>query len=201
MKLRLEEQKDYKEVEHLIREAFWNVYQPGCDEHYIMHIVRNEDCFVSELDYVIEDEGKIIAQITYAKGKLKKENGDEEEILFFGPVGVLPEKQHQGYGSYIIKETLNIAKNMGYPCVVITGNPKYYHRFGFEKASNYGIYHADLPKETPVFMVNVLNQEAMKDIKGIYSDPACYCVDPNEVAKFDKQFPIKIKEKRPGQLG
>ena len=200
MKLRLEESKDYKIVENLIREAFWNVYKPGCDEHLIMHQLRNDESFVSNLDYVLEVENEIVAHIVYSLGKLKKENGDEVDALIFGPVGVLPSKQKQGYGSYIITETLKIAKNLGYPCVVITGNPKYYHRFGFETASNYEIYHDQLPKDIPVFMVKVLDEEKMKDFKGIYSDPKCYYVDEKDVEEFDQQFPPKVKEKRPGQL-
>ena len=200
MKLRLEESKDYKIVENLIREAFWNVYKPGCDEHFIMHQLRKDESFVSNLDYVLEVENEIVAHIVYSLGKLKKENGDEVDALIFGPVGVLPSKQKQGYGSYIITETLKIAKNLGYPCVVITGNPKYYHRFGFETASNYEIYHDQLPKDIPVFMVKVLDEEKMKDFKGIYSDPKCYYVDEKDVEEFDQQFPPKVKEKRPGQL-
>ena len=200
MKLRLEEKRDYVIVENLIREAFWNVYKPSCDEHYIMHQLRNNECFVSNLDYVLEVENEIVAHIVYSLGKLTKENGEVVDALIFGPVGVLPEHQGKGYGSYIITETLKIAKNLGYPFVIITGNPKYYHRFGFEKASNYQIYHQELPKDIPVFMVKVLDEEKMKDFKGVYSDPQCYYVDAKEVDEFDQQFPPKTKERRPGQL-
>lgn len=200
MKLRLEEKRDYVIVENLIREAFWNVYKPGCDEHYIMHQLRNNECFVSNLDYVLEVENEIVAHIVYSLGKLTKENGEVVDALIFGPVGVLPEHQGKGYGSYIITETLKIAKNLGYPYVLITGNPKYYHRFGFETASNYQIYHQELPKDIPVFMVKVLDEEKMKDFTGVYSDPQCYYVDAKEVDEFDQQFPPKTKERRPGQL-
>lgn len=200
MKLRLEEEKDFKVVENLIREAFWNVYKPGCDEHFIMHQLRKDGAFVSELDYVLEDKGEIVAHIVYAKGSLKKDNGEVVDALIFGPVGVLPTKQKQGYGSYIITETLKIAQNLGYPCVLITGNPKYYHRFGFETASKYGIDHQELPKDIPVFMVKVLDETKMKDYKGTYSDPQVYYVNEKAVEDFDSQFPPKIKEKRPGQL-
>ena len=200
MKLRLEEKKDYREVENLIREAFWNVYKPGCDEHYVMHKLREDHCFVPELDYVIEEEGKIVAHIVCTKGTLEKENGETVDSLIFGPVGVLPEYQHQGYGSIIITETLKIAKELGYPCVLITGNPKYYHRFGFKTAGEYGIYHKELPKDLPVFMVKVLDEGKMSEFKGVHSDPVCYYVDGKDVDEFDQSFPPKIKEKRPGQL-
>lgn len=200
MFLRIEEEKDYQKVEHLIREAFWNVYKPGCDEHYIMHVLRNDECFVKELSFVVEDNNEIVGHIAYAKGKLVIENNEIVDMLLFGPVCVHPNHQRNGVGTLLITKTMEMAKEMGYPCIVITGNPKYYHRFGFETASNYGIYHQDLPKDIPVFMIKVLDEEKMKKIKGVYQDPQCYFVDEKDVEEFDKNFPTKIKEKRPGQL-
>ena len=138
--IRLEQRQDYREVENLVREAFWNVYRPGCIEHYIIHKLRQDASFVKELDYVLEIEGKIIAQIAYAKGTLTLTNGKTEEILLFGPVSVLPSYQKRGYGEKIISFTIQKAKELGYPAIVITGNPVYYKKFGFEKASTYQIY-------------------------------------------------------------
>lgn len=114
MKIRLENKNDYFEVENLTREAFWNVYRPGCFEHLVVHDLRKDKCFVKELDYVIEENGKIIANIVYAKGKLKLENGKSKEILLFGPVSVLPEYQKQGYGKKIIQYTMQKAKDLGF---------------------------------------------------------------------------------------
>ncbi|MFR0733714.1 MAG: GNAT family N-acetyltransferase [Oscillospiraceae bacterium] len=135
------------------REAFWNVYRPGCTEHLVLHNLRKEACFVPELDYVIEDDGKIIAHIAYAKGSLKTEDGRTETSLLFGPVSVLPEYQGRGYGSKLIQFTLEKARELGYPAVVITGNPAYYSRFGFEPAAKHGIYlHGmDKSQEAPFF--------------------------------------------------
>lgn len=200
MILRLEEVKDYRKVEHLIREAFWNVYKPGCDEHYIMHILRNDPCFVKELSYVVEENNEIIGQIAYALGTLEKENGEVEDMLLFGPVCAHPDKQKQGIGSLLINETIKISKEMGYACVVITGNPKYYHRFGFEPAFKYDIFHSDMPKDSPYFMVKVLDESKIKNLKGIYYEPSCYYANKEDVEEFDKQYPSKIKEKKPGQL-
>ena len=93
MNIRLERPEDYREVEHLVREAFWNVYAPGCCEHYILHRLRQDPCFVRSLSYVVEDQGRLVAQIAYAKGIYRPDKGGEQELLLFGPVGVLPEEQ------------------------------------------------------------------------------------------------------------
>lgn len=203
MIIRLEQEKDYLEVENLTREAFWNLYRPGCFEHLVLHNLRKDSCFVPELDYVLEDEdGKIMANIVYAKGTLTLDKGDETEILLFGPVSVLPEYQGKGYGAKIIRFTLDKAKQMGYPAVVITGNPEYYSRFGFESASRYGIYYDGVPRteEASFFMIKVLDSHSMELLKGTYYDPKCYFVEEEELEAFDRAFPPKVKEVRPGQL-
>lgn len=202
MIIRLEQEKDYLEVENLTREAFWNLYRPGCFEHLVLHNLRKNSCFVPELDYVLEEDGKIIAHIVYAKGTLALDKGGQTDILLFGPLSVLPEYQGKGYGERIIKFTLDKAMQMGYPAVVITGNPAYYSRFGFESASKYGIYYGEMPRteEAAFFMIKVLNNRGMKALKGSYSDPKCYFVEAEELEAFDKAFPPKTKEVRPGQL-
>lgn len=200
MKIRLEEEKDYFEVENLTREAFWNVYRPGCFEHLVIHKLRDDVSFVKELDYVIEENSKIIANIVYANGTITLSDGSKKDTLIFGPVSVLPEYQRKGYAEKIIKYTLELAKEMGYSSVLITGNPDYYKKYGFESASKYEIYYERMPKEdeAPFFMIKVLDESKL--VKGIYSDPIIYNIDENELEEFDKQFPTKIKEKREGQL-
>lgn len=128
--IRLEKEKDYFEVENLTREAFWNVYRPGCCEHYVLHKLRNDECFVKELDYVLEKDGKIIANVVYAKGKLKTDDGKSRELLLFGPVSVLPDYQKKGYAQKLIEFTMNKAKELGYEAIVISGNPDYYKKYG-----------------------------------------------------------------------
>ena len=197
MIIRLEEKKDYKEVETLTREAFWNVYRPGCFEHLVVHKIREDKCFVKELDYVIEENHKIVANIIYAKGELTLKDGSTQDTLLFGPISVLPEYQNKGYGSEIIKYTLNKAKELGYSEVFITGNPQYYHRFGFESASKYKIYHKEIGQdgECPVFMINILNKDKFNINEAIYSDPEIYNISEDELEEFEKQFPKKEKRK------
>lgn len=202
MIIRLEEEKDYFETENLTREAFWNVYREGCFEHLIIHNLRKDKSFVKELDYCIEIDNKIIANIVYAKGKLKLENGNIREILIFGPVSVLPEYQKKGYGEKLINYTIEKAKKLGYDAILITGNPNYYKKFGFESCSKYKIYYEGIDKkeETPFFMIKILNDNNIENLKGIYSDPDCYKADEKELEEFDKKFPFKIKEKIEGQI-
>lgn len=202
MIIRLEEEKDYFETENLTREAFWNVYREGCFEHLIIHNLRKDKSFVKELDYCIEIDNKIIANIVYAKGKLKLENGDIREILIFGPVSVLPKYQKKGYGEKLINYTIEKAKELGFDAIVIMGNPNYYKKFGFESCSKYKIYYEGLDKneEAPFFMIKILNDNNIENLKGIYSDPDCYKADEKELEEFDKKFPFKIKEKTEGQI-
>ena len=202
MIIRLEEEKDYFETENLTREAFWNVYREGCFEHLIIHNLRKDKSFVKELDYCIEIDNKIIANIVYAKGKLKLENGDIREILIFGPVSVLPKYQKKGYGEKLINYTIEKAKELGFDAIVIMGNPNYYKKFGFESCSKYKIYYEGLDKneEAPFFMIKILNDNNIENLKGIYSAPDCYKADEKELEEFDKKFPFKIKEKIEGQI-
>lgn len=202
MIIRLEEEKDYFETENLTREAFWNVYREGCFEHLIIHNLRKDKSFVKELDYCIEIDNKIIANIVYAKGKLKLENGNIREILIFGPVSVLPKYQKKGYGEKLINYTIEKAKELGFDAIVIMGNPNYYKKFGFESCSKYKIYYEGIDKneEAPFFMIKILNDNNIENLKGIYSDPDCYKADEKELEEFDKKFPFKIKEKTEGQI-
>lgn len=202
MKIRPEEERDYSKVENLTREAFWNVYHPGCTEHFVLHILRKDSSFVKALDYVIEENDKIVTNIVYAKGLLTRPDGTKTDILMFGPISVLPGYQDKGYGSTIINFTLTKAKEMGYPAVVITGNPAYYRRFGFESASKHGIFYGNMDRseEASFFMMKVLDAEGAEALKGTFSEPPCYFADKEAVDEFDKAFPPKVKEVRPGQL-
>jgi putative acetyltransferase len=200
--LRLETAKDYNEVEELTREAFWNKYRPGCMEHYVLHRYRMLPDFVRELDYVIEKDGKIVAHIMYSRAAIEVDNGQVVPILVFGPVSVLPEMQSKGYGSAIIRHTMNRATELGYGAIAITGNPDYYHRFGFVSGSSIGIYYADMPREeeSPFFMVKLLKIDFLNGITGTYHDPKGYETNEEEVEAFDASFPPKQKKKLPGQL-
>lgn len=200
--IRLEEPKDYYEVENLTRESFWNVYRPGRFEHYVIHNLRKKDYFIKELDYVIELNGKIIANIVYALGNIK-ENNINKKVLIFGPVSVLPSYQHKGYGEKLINYTLDKAKELGYSCIFITGNQDYYKKYGFVSASKYNIYYEGLEpnEEYPFFMIKILNKDKFDIKEGIYTDLEVYTnIDNKDLEIFNKNFPHKEKLKLEGQL-
>lgn len=190
-------QSEYAFTENLTREAFWNVYRPGCNEHLVLHNFRQSSDFVPELDCVLEVEGEIVAHIMYCRATVKADEV-EQEFLMFGPISVEPKLQRRGYGSKIITETLEMAKGLGYPAVIITGSPKYYHRFGFESCSKYNIFYdgKSHDDEAAFFMIKLLNSDFSSDKEFIFQEPACYSPDEAQLEEFEKNFPPKIKEKR-----
>lgn len=200
MLIRYEQPEDYFLVENLTREAFWNVYRPGCIEHLVVNKLRNEDYFVKDLDYVLEENGEIIASIFYAEAKIK--GGTETKVLTFGPVSVKPSYKKKGYGEKLINFTLEKAKDLGYAAVIITGNPDYYKKYGFVPCLNYDIYYdgTDKNEPAPFFMIKVLDEKKVDAIKGVYKDPQCYSVSADEAEAFDKKFPKKEKIKTDTQI-
>ena len=114
LNIRNEKETDYKLVEDITRKAFYNMYIPGCIEHYLVHIMRGHEDFIPELDFVLELGGKVIGNIMYTKAELTDEEGSKKEIVTFGPVSVLPEHQRNGYGKMLIEHSLNRAAELGY---------------------------------------------------------------------------------------
>lgn len=200
--VRLEMQKDWREVENLTREAFWNKYRPGCSEHFVLHQYRSRSDFVKELDYVIEEDGRILAHIMYANSEIICDNGRIIPILIFGPVSVLPECQGKGYGSKLIRFTMEKARELGCGAIAITGNPDYYNSFGFVSGHSMHIYYAAVSRdeEFPFFMVKELQKGYLTGVTGTYQDPVGYLVDDADVEAFDMNFSPKEKKKLPGQL-
>ena len=200
--LRNETEKDFFAVENLTREAFWNVYKPGCDEHLLTHNIRKLPCFVKELDFVAELDGNIVGNIIYSKSKVTDSNGTEHEFISFGPVAVYPDYQKKGIGSKLINHTFKLAEELGYTAVFITGNPDFYHRFGFVTAFDYDIHLKGESEDdrAEYFMVKLLKPNALDGISGVFEFDECFEVDQKQLEEYDKQFPPKVKEKLPGQL-
>ena len=193
VEIRPEEPNDYFEVEKLTKEAFFDVYQPGCDEHFIVNKLRNSKYYIKDLDYVITENNKIVASIFYSTSSITTNDNKVLDTLSFGPISVRKSHQKQGYGKLIINYTLQKAKEMGYPFVLITGNPNYYHRFGFESASKYNIYLEGMnqSEEADFFMIKVFDIEKVKQYKGVLKFAPCFIVDKDEFEKFDEEFKKK----------
>lgn len=186
--LRNEQVSDYRNVEELTREAFWNHYVPGCDEHYLLHIMRNADSFIGELDYFAESDGKIVGNIVYTKGKIVTDDGACHEVLSFGPLSVLPEYQGRGIGGMMIEHTKLRAKELGYKAILIYGDPDYYCKFGFVPAENYKIGTADNMYAVPLQAAELF-PGALSKISGRFFEDEIYHIDEAASKEFDKTFP------------
>lgn len=193
LNLRLEEPKDYKKVESLTREAFWNVYGPGCDEHYIIHIMRKSDAFIKELDIIAEVEEKIVGNIVYSKAKiLCDDNITYDDVICFGPISVLPEFQGRGVGGKLIEYSKEIARKLGYRAILIYGDPDYYKRYGFVPAENYKIGTPDDMYAAPLQAFE-LYDKALENCKGRFFEDGVFKVDREKADEFEKNFPKKEK--------
>ena len=200
MKIRLEEEDDYLEVEKMVRDSFWNIYRPGAFEHFIVHQLRDDESFIRNLAYVIEEDGKIIAHICYSKGYLQFENQREDAVVL-GPVAIAKDYQNQGLGTKLIRYTLDLAEE--YPYVFVIGDENYYRRFGFVSASKYNIYldGTDLKEENPFFMIKVFDEDELSEELAIFHNPDVFNVNADEVDEFDRQFEYRKKLVLEGQLG
>ena len=196
--IRNENENDYRTVEEMVREAFWNLYVPGCNEHFILHNLRNSSDFIPELDFVAEKEGQIVGQIVYSRGRLKYTQSAEIEVISFGPVSVLPAFQKQGIGSALITHTINFAREMGFPAICIYGDPRYYSRFGFRCAEKYEIKTAD-DKFAVALQVLELQRGALNNKPGKFIESAAFEVDGDEFAQYDSAFPFKEKAETDSQ--
>lgn len=191
-KFRLENERDYETVENLTREAFWDLYKPGCVEHLLAHKLRNAEAFLSELDFVAEQNHQIVGNIMYSRAKIVNENGIEHEVITFGPLSVLPSHQKEGIGSALINHTKKLAEEMGHKAIVIFGNPAYYHRFGFMNAKEFKITTAD-GQNFEAFMVLELYEGALEGIAGTFHEDPVFQIDHVELEAFEKKFPYKEK--------
>ncbi len=202
IKIRLEKKEEYREVENLVREAFWNVYRPGCLEHFVLNRLRNNPDFIAELDYVMELNGKLIGQIVFMKAVLKADDGRDIPIVTMGPICITPELKRKGYGKVLLDYSLDKAARMGFGAVCIEGNIDFYGKSGFTYANEFGIRYHELPEDEDAsfFLCKELTPGYLDGITGEYETPAGYFVDEVEADEFDKGFPYKRKLKQPGQL-
>ena len=200
--IRLEESKDYSAVENLVRESFWNVYRPGCSEHYVIHVLRDDPAFVKELDFVMEQDGRLIGQNMFMKTVIEADDGRVIPVLTMGPICITPELKRHGYGKKLLDCSLEKAAELGYGAVLFEGNIGFYGKSGFDYARNFGIRYHDLPEgaDDSFFLCKELIPGYLNGVKGVYQTPQGYYVDDADVEEFDKQFPPKEKLKLPGQI-
>ena len=203
--IRPEREEEYRDVENLVREAFWNVYRPGCLEHYVLHLLRNDPAFVKELDLVMEKDGQLIGQNMFMRAVIKADDGRDIPIMTMGPICIAPEYKRQGYGKILLDHCLEKAAGLGCGALCFEGNIDFYGKSGFTFARNFGIRYHDLPEgaDDSFFLCKELIPGYLNGISGEYAPPEGYFAaeqNPEDFEKFDAQFPPKVKLKLPGQL-
>ena len=200
--IRLEKTEEYREVENMVRESFWNVYRPGCLEHYVLNQLRNDPAFIQELDFVMEEEGKLIGQNMFMRAAIKADDGRDIPIMTMGPICITPERKRKGYGKILLDYSLEKAKELGCGAVCFEGNIDFYGKSGFTQASIFGIRYHGLPEgeDASFFLCKELIPGYLDGITGEYATPQGYFVDEEATEIFDQAFPVKEKLKLSGQI-
>ena len=200
--IRPERREEYREVESMVRESFWNVYRPGCLEHYVIHLLREDPAFVKELDLVMEQEGELIGQNMFMRTVIEADDGRTIDVLTMGPICVRQDLKRKGYGKILLDYSLEKAAKLGFGAVLFEGNILFYGKSGFDYARKFGIRYHDLPEgaDDSFFLCKELIPGYLDGVTGVYQTPKGYYVDDAVVEAFDREFPQKTKLKLPGQI-
>ena len=206
MNIRLEQPKDYREVENLTREAFWNVYRPGCTEHYVLNQYRTNQDFIPELDFVMEESDKIIGHVMFSKAEIILDDRTNFPSWTFGPISIHPDYKRKGYGLKLLQYALEKARAMGIGLLQMEGNIEFYRHAGFGFASKLKIHCRAGPRESevPYFLAQELIPGYWGNREGTYCPPKGYFVadeNPEAFEGYEATFPQKEKLRLPGQLG
>ena len=200
--IRNETPADHREVENLVRESFWNVYRPGCLEHYVLHVLRDDPAFVKELDFVMEKDGRIIGQNMFMRAFITADDGRQIPIMTMGPICIANDLKRQGYGKLLLDYSLEQAKKWGCGALCFEGSIGFYGKSGFGYGRDYGLRYRDLPEgaDDSFFLCRELIDGYLDGITGVYGPPEGYFVSEEACEVFDRAFPPKVKLKLPGQL-
>ena len=203
--IRRETEADRRAVEELVRESFWNVYRPGCLEHYVIHRLRDDPAFVEELDLVMEKDGRLIGQNMFMRAVIKADDGRDVPIMTMGPICITPELKRRGFGKLLLDRSLELARAQGCGALCFEGNIGFYGKSGFTYASEHGIRYHGLPEgaDASFFLCQELIPGYLEGITGEYAPPeGYYCAEREkpEFEAFDATFPPREKLKLPGQL-
>lgn len=199
---RTERKEEHRQVEELVRESFWDVYRPGCLEHYVLHCLRGHADFVPELDLVMECGGELIGQAVFMRAEIRTDEGYRLPIMTMGPICIAPAYKRQGYGKLLLDEALRRAAAFGCGALCFEGNIAFYGKSGFTYAADFGIRYHGLPEDEDAsfFLCKELRPGYLDGITGEYTTPAAYMVDEADADAFDAAFPPKEKHRLPGQL-
>jgi len=198
MKIRHEEARDHRAVEALTRRAFWNLHAPGCNEHYLVHKMRNHPDYIPELDFVLEMDDQIIGSIFYTKARLINDHQEEKSILTFGPVSIDPQHQRKGYGKALIEHSFLKAISLGHDYIVIFGKPSNYVGLGFKSCQRFNIHMGDEVYPSAM-LVKPLGTDGLKGQSWKYQESDVYSIDDAEAERFDQGFEAMQKKENEGQ--
>ena len=203
--IRRETETDYRAVENLVRESFWNVYRPGCVEHYVLHRFRCDPAFVPELSFVMEQDGELIGQNIFVRAAIRADDGRTVPVMAMGPICIAPKRKRQGYGKRLLDYSLERAAALGCGAVCFEGNIDFYGKSGFTRASEFGIRYHGLSdgEDASFFLCKELLSGYLHGVSGVYAPPEGYFTadrEPEAFARFDAQFPPKEALKLPGQI-
>lgn len=197
--IRPENESDFRDVENMTREAFWDLYKPGCDEHLILHNMRSSPDFVKELDFVACEGDRIVGNIVYSKAKVINDDNRESEVLCMGPISVLPSYQKTGIGSLLMRHSIEKVRHLGYNGIIIFGDPEYYKKFGFINAKEYDI-QTPSGENFDAFMALELRSGSLGEVSGKFFASDFFEVTEEELEIFEKEFPPKEKHVTDTQL-
>jgi putative acetyltransferase len=193
--IRNEREEDVAAVDELTREAFWNLYVPGCDEHYLVHVMRQHPDFIPSLDFVAVHDGRIIGNIMYTKSHVIDESGERLDTLTFGPISVSPEFQRKGVGSALIRHTAKLAAESGVSAIIITGHPHNYCKHGFKCSKDFGISDSDGKFPYGLLVLELIPGAFSGHLWRLHLSDV-YELDPEEMRRYDATLPPKNKEYR-----
>ena len=200
--IRLERKEEHRRVESLVRDSFWNVYRPGCLEHYVLNQLRDDPAFVPELDLVMEKNGELVGQNLFMRAVIKADDGRDIPIMTMGPICIRSDLKRQGLGKLLLDHSIEKARRLGCGALCFEGNIGFYGKSGFTYASEFGIRYHGLPEgaDASFFLCRELIPGYLKGITGEYAPPRGYFVDEEAAEAFDREFPPKVKQKLPGQI-
>lgn len=196
--IRNEMRADREIVEDITRNAFYNLYIPGCVEHYLVHTMREHEDFIPELDFVAELDGQVIGNIMYTRAKLTDEQGMEKNILTFGPLCIAPEYQRKGYGKALMEHSFRRAVELGYDVIVIFGSPINYVSSGFQSCKKFNVC-LDNEKFPAAMMVKELKTGALDGRKWFYKDSPVMAIDEQAAQEYDSGLEPMEKKHLPSQ--
>lgn len=196
--IRNEQETDRKIVEDITRKAFYNLYIPGCVEHYLVHHMRGHEDFIPELDFVAELDGQVIGNIMFTRAKLTDEQRMEKDILTFGPLCIVPEHQRKGLGKKLLEHSFQQAVKLGYDVIVIFGSPANYVSSGFKSCKKYNIC-LDNGKYPAAMLVKELKEGALDGRKWFYCHSPVMAIDEQAAQEYDSGLPPMEKKYLPSQ--